>query len=352
MTYIHSTTDRRKGKHLTAIERGKIAGWQEEGLSHGEIARRIGVKRQTISNELARGKVEQVRKVNGIKYFSMKYDPEFAQNCYEKKRQKCHRPCKFAQVRSFLAYFVTLFKTADYAPDVVVGTAKRTGLFSPEEMVCTTTLYKYIDTQLLEVRNIDLNCQVSRKRPKKHIRKNKKVLGRSIEERPIHIEDRQEFGHFEIDTVIGKRGGCETTLLTLTERKSRFEIIRLIDSKDADSVAYGIRQLIKEYGCRSFKRIFKTVTSDNGSEFASLADTLKEYCEVYFTHPYTSCERGTNENHNRMIRRKIPKYESLEKYSRKDIQRIEDGMNDLPRKILGYQTPRQQFEQEVCIAVS
>ncbi|MCB5950941.1 IS30 family transposase [Enterococcus sp. BWT-B8] len=352
MTYTHSTIERRKGKHLTSIERGKIAGWLEEALSHGEIARRIGVNRQTISNELARGTVEQVRKVNGIKHFSMKYDPEFAQNRYEIKRQNCHRPCKFVQVRSFLAYFVKLFKTADYAPDVVVGTTKRTGLFSPEEMVCTTTLYKYIDAQLLEVRNIDLNCQVSRKRTKKYTRKNKKVLGQSIEERPAHIEERQEFGHFEIDTVIGKRGGAETTLLTLTERKSRFEIIRLIDGKDADSVAYGIRQLIKEYGSRSFKRLFKTITSDNGSEFTTLAATLKGYCEVYFTHPYTSCERGTNENHNRMIRRKIPKYESLEQYGRKDIQRIEDGMNDLPRRILGYQPPRQQFEQEAFIVVS
>lgn len=230
MTDLHSTTERPKGKHLTSIERGKIAILAEAKVSHGQIAREIGVTRQTISNELARGTVVQIRKINGIKHSYTKYDPEYAQGRYETKRKDCHRPSKFPQVKAFLAYFVTMFKSADYAPNIAVGTAKLDQMFLPEEMVCTTTLYKYIDAQLLDVRNIDLDCQVSRKVHTKRNRKNKKVLGQSIEERPAHIEDRQEFGHFEIDTVVGKRGGSETVLLTLTERKSRFEIIRLIDS--------------------------------------------------------------------------------------------------------------------------
>lgn len=349
MTYSHSTTKREKGKHLTSIERGKIAGWLEEKVSNREMARRIGVHHTTIANELIRGKVEQVRKINGIKHTYVKYDPEYSQNRYQANRMNCHRASKFDQVKAFLAYFIERFQTADYAPDVAVGVAKINSLFLPSEMVCTTTLYKYIDAQLLEIRNIDLQCKVGRKTAKKRLRTNKKVLGQSIEERPKHIENREEFGHFEIDTVIGKRGGSETALLTLTERKSRFEIIRLIDGKDADSVAYSIKQLIYQFGPTNFKKVFKSITSDNGSEFATLTETLRDYSNVYFTHPYTSCERGTNENHNRMIRRKIPKHESMERYSRKDVQQIEDGMNDLPRKILGYRTPRQQFEQEAQI---
>lgn len=352
MTYSHSTTERPKGKHLTAIERGKIAGWLEEKVSNREMARRIGVHHTTIANELKRGRLEQVRKINGIKQLYVKYDPEHAQFSYETNRLNCHRSAKFDQVKSFLAYFIEKFRTVDYAPDVVVGMAKSNALFLPTEMVCTTTLYKYIDAQLLEIRNIDLQDKMRRKLPKKQPRKNKKILGKSIEERPAHIENREEFGHFEIDTVVGKRGGSGTALLTLTERKSRFEIIRLIDGRDADSVAYALKQLIHQWGPKNFKNVFKSITADNGSEFATLAETLREYTEVYFTHPYTSCERGTNENHNKMIRRKIPKHESIDAYGRKDIQQIEDGMNDLPRKILGYATPRQLFEQEVQSAAS
>lgn len=347
MTYTHSTPERKKGEHLSAIERGKIAGWLDEKLSNREMARRIGVHHTTIANEIERGKVEQVRKVNGIKHIYVKYNPEYAQNRYKTKRLKCHCPSKFNQVKAFLAYFIERFQTAGYAPDVAVGVAKKKGLFHPSEMVSTTTLYKYIDEQRLEIRNIDLQNKVRRKSSRKRKRTNKTILGQSIEQRPEHIENRETFGHFEIDTVIGKRNGSETALLTLTERKTRFEIIRLIDGKDTDSVTYAMNQLIKQFGTAAFKRIFKTITSDNGSEFASLSETMQGYSEVYFTHPYTSCERGTNENHNRMIRREIPKHESLERYGRKDIQRVEDGMNDLPRKILGYDSPRQQFEQEV-----
>lgn len=351
MTYPHCTPKRKKGEHLSAIERGKIAGWLAEKLSNREIARRIGVHHTTIANELERGQVEQVRKINGIKHTYVTYNPEYAQNRYETKRQKCHRPSKFNQVKAFLAYFVEKFQTVGFAPDVAVGVAKSTGLFHSSEMVSTTTLYKYIDEQRLEIRNIDLLHKVGRKTNQKRTRTNKKILGKSIENRPDHVENREEFGHFEIDTVIGKRKGAETALLTLTERKTRFEIIRLIDGKDADSVAYAITRLIHQVGATNFKRIVKSITSDNGSEFATLAESLRGYTDVYFTHPYTSCERGTNENHNRMIRRKIPKSKSLEGYGRKDIQRIEDGMNDLPRKILDYDTPRHRFEQEVQTVV-
>lgn len=347
MTCLHSTTLRPKGKHLSAIERGEIAGLHSQGLSNGAIARKIGVSRQTISNELSRGTITQVKKINGTSHYYKKYAPDYSQNRYLEKRASCHRPSKFHQVKAFIAHFVTMFRASGYSPDATVGAAKLNGLFLPEEMVCTTTLYRYIDSQLLEVRNIDLESQVSRKKAKIKSRKNVKVLGESIENRPAHIENREEFGHFEIDTVIGKRGGSETVLLTLVERKTRLEIIRLIDSKEADSVSYGLNHLIGEYGDTNFKKIFRTITSDNGSEFSALSKTLKGYCDVYFTHPYTSCERGTNENHNRIIRRSVPKYQSIEKYSRKDIQFVEDRMNDLPRKILGYLTPRQKFEQEI-----
>jgi len=174
---------------------------------------------------------------------------------------------------------------------------------------------------------------ITKKRPEK----NRKVLGKSISS----VTSREEFGHFEIDTVIGRRNGAETALLTLTERKTRFEIIRAID---AAFVTYAINQLIHEYGA-SFSSVFRSITSDNGSEFAQLSDSLSGLTDVYLTHPYTSCERGTNENHNRMIRRYIPKGASIDAYSRQFIEEIAEKMNQLPRKILGYLTPQTAFEQ-------
>lgn len=150
---------------------------------------------------------------------------------------------------------------------------------------------------------------------KKHVVKNRKTLGKSIEERPLLVEFHEDFCHFKIDTVNGKRDGSEMVLLMLTERKTRFEIIRSIDAEDANSVTYAIKQLISEYGS-SFSHMFRSITVDNGSEFAHalLSETLAGRSEVYFIHPYTSCERVTNENHNRMIRHYIPKGMSIDQY--------------------------------------
>ena len=346
MTYQNSTTLRKKGQHLTELERGKIAAWHLDGMSNRQIAKRIGVAPQTIHNEIKRGELTQVKKINGKSHYISKYNAEYAQNRYTLKRRNCHRKEKFPQVRAFLAYFIEQFKTSGFSPDAVVGHVHRQLLFSSDEMVCTTTLYKYIDAQRLEVRNIDLEMKTKRRPRKKRAPRNRKSLGKSIEERPAIVDCREEFGHFEIDTVIGKQGGKETAILTMTERKTRFEIIRVIDAKDADSVTYAIKQLIQEYGSL-FPVIFRSITADNGSEFSQLSETLEGLTEVYFTHPYTSCERGTNENHNRMIRRYIPKGESIDQYTRKYIEQIADKMNQLPRKILNYATPKELFEEAV-----
>lgn len=126
------------------------------------------------------------------------------------------------------------------------------------------------------------------------------------------IDTREEFGHFEIeiDTAVEKRGGSEAVLLTLYRAEEFLD--HLADSKDTDYAACAMQQLIR--------RIFRSITSDNGSEFVALAADLSGWIEVYFTHPYTSYERGTNENHTRMIRRKILKFESLEAYRLSEIQ--------------------------------
>jgi len=104
-----------------------------------------------------------------------------------------------------------------------------------------------------------------------------------------------------------------------------------------------INQLKKQYG-PLFTQVFKSITADNGSEFSNL-DNIG--IDVYFTHPYSAWERGTNERHNGLIRRFIPKGKAIRDLTIDQIESVQNWCNHLPRKILGYKTPAQLFEQEI-----
>lgn len=133
-------------------------------------------------------------------------------------------------------------------------------------------------------------------------------------------------------------------LLTLAERQTRFEVILKLNGKDAQSVDQAVQQLRGRAGA-TFDQLFKTVTSDNGSEFSGLHDALKDVADVYFSHPYASWERGTSENQHKLIRRFVPKGSPISDVSENLILRIHRWMNDYPRKILGYATPHDTFVQ-------
>lgn len=175
------------------------------------------------------------------------------------------------------------------------------------------------------------------------VRKNKKVPGTSIDHRSQQANERTEFGHWEIDTVIGKRQGKKEVLLTLTERMSRRELIRKIPGKESRRVQDAINVLHQELKGH-FDGVFKSITSDNGAEFSELSNIEKESAtKVYFAHPYCSGERGSNERHNGLIRRFIPKGKNLNDYSVEKIAWVENWCNTLLRKILGYSTPDEVF---------
>ena len=211
-------------------------------------------------------------------------------------------------------------------------------------MVCTNTLYRYINADLLMTRNIDLASTMSRKPQNPHARINKRILGKSIDERPEEINDRSVFGHWEIDCVLLKKTK-EKVLLTMIERVSRHSIIRLIESKTAACVSQAIRALQKEYGT-SFDTIFQSITSDNGSEFADLTSCLEHTAtEVYYAHPFSSWERGANEQNNGMIRRFIPKGIDPQSVTPEMVHRVESWLNHYPRKVLGYASSFDVFYQ-------
>ena len=246
----------------------------------------------------------------------------------------------------FLRYVEHQFKNEKWSFDACVAYAKEHDLFEEKDMVCTKTLYNYADLGLVNIKNIDLPEKISRNTKIKKNRQNKKKLGKSIEERPKEIDTREEFGHWEIDSVIGQKKEGQSQVMTIVERKYRKSIWLKVRDHSAEAVDEALKRLFSEYGDK-YKEVFKSITGDNGSEFANLSNLEVKGIPVFFTHPYTSCEKGTNECHNRMLRRFIPKGKSIDDYLADDIMFFADVINNLPRKILGYHTPDELFEQEL-----
>lgn len=343
MAHSHDNTKKRTFSHLTPYDRGRIGALRDEGKTLQAIADVIGCHKSTISRELKRSTVTQ-RKSDLTEYRA--YFPETGQAVYEKNRSRCGAKYKLVKAAAFIHFAVEKMQQDHWSPDAVCGYAKVNHLFEGI-VVCAKTLYHYIDLGLLPVKNIDLPIKVTRRTKNKRTRQHKKILGASIEERPSYIDERQEFGHWEIDTVLGQRKKG-AALLTLTERKTRKEHIIKLEQKTAVSVHQAIQSLKDLYG-EAFPSVFKTITSDNGSEFSELTQAIdSDDVTVYYTHPYTSSERGTNERHNGLIRRFIPKGKAIEDIDDTLIGYVENWCNTLPRKILGYQTPNDQFAEEIA----
>ena len=126
------------------------------------------------------------------------------------------------------------------------------------------------------------------------VRERKRLYGRSIDERPAHIALGGEFGHWEIDTAVRRRAGDGAAVLTLVEKRTRCFMALPLTGRSAVAVEQALLGLHEEYGCR-FGEVFKSVTSDNGTEFSELSRLEAWGAAVYFAHPYQSCERGRNE---------------------------------------------------------
>lgn len=343
MDHPNNTTNSRKHKHLNFEERMLIQIRLKDGYSPYKIAKELGRASNTIRNEIARGTVPQIKQGKLVEM----YLADTGSTVYAKHRKNCCPKYKRLTCNAFIEYVYTQMKEHKWSVDACFGNALSNRLFSREQMVCTKTLYNYIDLQLLKIRNVDLPLKLKRSTKPKVVRTNKRRLGTSIEDRPADILTRAEFGHWEIDTVIGTKDKHDSVLLTLAERQTRHYIVRKIASKTTAAVQNELKY-IKEYFGEKFNQVFKTITSDNGQEFAELHKLEEESdVKIYFTHPYTSCERGTNERHNGLLRRFIPKGNHINEYTIDDIAFVEDWCNTLPRKILNYQTPEECFEQQL-----
>lgn len=342
MDHLHSTTtEHRKGKHLSFEERVVIQTRLKDGWTPNRIAREIGCAPNTVRNEIKRGTVSLYR---GNVF---RYKASAGQVAYEKNRVACCRHYDFLEKSPFISYVEERFFEDKWSLDVCVHRALKDGSFTREQIVCTKTLYNYVDLGLLRIKNLDLPEKLRRSPKKTRVRENKRVLGRSIEERPSSIDNRTEFGHWEADLVIGSKSDNDDALLTMIERKTREYWIIRVPGRDPNGVMTALSEIRTRYG-EYWDDVFKTITTDNGSEF-SLLSGLEDLSKtlVYFAHPYTSCEKGSVERHNGLIRRFIPKGRRIDSYSDEQICQIEIWCNSLPRKILGYSTPDELFEAEL-----
>ncbi|HEW6584164.1 TPA: IS30 family transposase [Streptococcus pneumoniae] len=267
-----------KAKHLTIDSRRLIERWKKEGKSNREIASLLGKAPQTIHTEIKRGTVRQCL---GKGRFKEVYSADYAQQSYENNRK---RSVKKSSVTKELKEKILHYHNQKFSPD------------------------------------------------KKQASTNFKPAGQSIEQRSEAINLRLENGYYEIDTVLLTRAK-NYCLLVLTDRKSRHQIIRLIPNKSAEVVNQALKLILKQHKILS-------ITADNGTEFNRLFDVFSEE-HIYYAHPYASWERGTNENHNRLIRRWLPK--GTKKMTPKEVAFIEKWINNYPKKCLDYKSPREDF---------
>lgn len=341
-------------KNLTITQRRILERCLLVKMHKREIAKLLGVCLATVYNEIKRGlyehkKIKSYDCIGEPQYkLETRYSADLAQQRYE-LNQTTHGPSlKVGNDFEFVHYVERRIIHDRISPCAVCGEIKR--LKPCNTIVSKTTIYRYIEQGIFaNIRMADLPIGQRKKRYRKTKAK-RPPRGTSIEQRPKEISERNTFGHWEMDCVVGKQR-TKNVLLVLTERLTRNEIIFLMPNRKAETVVKCLNRLERRYG-RKFRSVFKSITVDNGSEFSDY-DGLErsifggKRIRVYYCHPYTSCERGTNERINRDIRRLIPKGSDLSQYTAEQIQVVEDWVNNYPREVLGFATSAEKFAEQL-----
>ena len=340
-------------KHLTFTDRIRIEKWKKEGMRTREIAEKLRVDPSTVYRELKRGSYDRL---NGTTWELIPtYSPDIAEQKYQAHLREKGPNLKIGKDHELATYIERTIIDKDCSPAAVYGYAQEEGK-TFKTHISVPTIYSYIK------KGIFLNL-TQEELPRKGVHKNKygKVrvkdparapAGESIEKRPEEIQSREEFGHWEMDTVKGKKNGRKCALM-LSERAMRTELVLPMAACTMECVVEKLDQLERRWG-NKFSRIFKTITVDNGSEFMDYEgmmtskETGEQRTQVFYCHPYRSNERGTNENQNRMFRRFFPKGTDLDAVSDEDISAVQDWMNNYPRKLLGGKTAGMLFDEFVA----
>lgn len=333
----------RQYKRITWEDRLRIEALYNAGHTYRFIADQTGFTPAAIHYEVKRGLYDHLdwETYDFVRRYSAQIAHESAVYRASAKGQQIKLGKRYDYARE-----VARRIHAGESPDSIVGTKRKSG----EWTVSTPTLYRYILSGFIpNVTARDLReQQTRRKRTYRRTLRNHAPKGKSIEKRPREVCTRQTFGHWELDSIIGKSKGIKQSFLTLTERKTRYEIVLRVKDKTSAATVKALDRIIPQFP----QGTFKTITVDNGSEFQDCHGMEHDpkgnkRLDVYYCHPYTSCERGSNERNNRMLRRYFPKGQSLQKYTQKDCDKAADAINNTPRKILDYSTAQELFTKEL-----
>ena len=311
--------------HLSLEERDKITVMKSEGKAIGEIAKVIGRDKGTISRELQR---------NSSSEYKLYLSHRAQGRADQRKQEACERP---RLKNSRILEYVHSKLAEGWSPEQISG---RIQTEHPGLSISHEAIYQYIYDSKTSDRKELIGClrRAHGKRKSKGIgrrTKKTKIPNRiPIEARPASVETRQQFGHWEGDSLVSRKS--TVSLNSLVERKSRLLILTKLKRKSADETCNAVVKRLNDFPQRGRR----TLTMDNGSENAghqTITSAIGIKC--YFAQPYASWQRGTNENTNGLIRWYLPKGTDFSKISDEHIAQIESLINNRPRKCLGFKTP-------------
>lgn len=335
--------------HLTLSDRRTIESMLNVNRPKQEIADAIHVHVSTIYREIKRARMVQL---TSELVEVEKYNPDEAHRLYRENLAAKGPGLKIGNDRELADYLEAkmLDPEEPRSPAAALADIEIEGK-EFKTTICVSTLYSYITKGVfLNVTNADLPEKPKRKRKYRKVKTVKRApRGESIEKRPAEVDTREVFGHWEMDTIYSKKKTSKKALLVLTERKTREPIIELMPDRTMNSTIKALDRIERRYGA-AFPKIFKSITVDNGGEFSdverlerSVLRKGQKRTKVYYCHPYSSCERGSNENENRMIRRRFPKGTDFGKVTAAQVKKVENWIRNYPRKILGWKTSEMLF---------
>ena len=320
---------------ITYEERVKIEGYLDAGKKASEIANLLNRPKQTIYREVKAG-----LSFPGGRYIASNAD--MRSNFYKRTRRVESKIFTNTQLRHYIMRSLVL----GVSPELISGRLKLDYPDNPFMQISHESIYKYIYHEAKGLKRSWLIKQLTWSRPKRSALPRRKIyMGfikdrTSIDSRPEHIEDRQEIGHWEGDLVIGK--DQKSAIGTLVERRLRYVMIIPLKSKNSEHVVEAFARRLNALP----EILRKSLTYDNGVEF-TMHKRFTELTKmpVYFAHPYSSWERGTNENTNGLIRRVYKKKTDFRTVSKSQWEQLEFLLNTRPRKVLGYRTSYEEFKR-------
>ena len=307
--------------HINETQRYTIYRMRKDKKTQLEIARAIGVSQAAVSKELKRNRCSNGR-----------YSPSMAQMFADDAKQRSRKPRKMDALMQ--AFIRGSMERKQWSPEQIKGYCDANGI----AMVSVEWIYHFIREDRRNGGDLFKHCRHRLKHRKRYVGAGVPHIPDrvSIRQRPAEAEAREEFGHFEMDLM---QNGKDF-ILTLTERKSRFLLMeRLAEGKNAGGVADTVIKLL-----RPFRKSLRSITTDNGGEFAGHKLIAKKLgVPVFFTDPYSSWQKGTVENTNKLIRQYIPKSMNIKQLTYNKILVFQNKLNYRPRKVLSFDFPANVF---------